>query len=200
MKLRILSACLLLLSTWSTTAVAEQTAYVSDQLTIFVHTGPTRNYRIVGTIEAGTPITVVEKSEDGSFSKVEYDDKTGWVETQYLSNEQSLKQKYVQTQQALDQASAELAEVSSKLNTQQSEKMLLESQLERQQQTNAKLEASLQNYQTQLAQLQQSDAETQEKVKMDWLIKGGILSLGSLIVGYILAMMPRRKKRSPDFF
>ncbi|WP_016954128.1 TIGR04211 family SH3 domain-containing protein [Catenovulum agarivorans] len=200
MKLRILTVCLMLVSTWSTTAKAEQSAYVSDQLTVFVHSGPTRNYRIVGTIEAGSPISLIEKSEDGSFSQVEYDNKTGWIESQYVSTEQSLKQKFVQSQQALEKTTAELTEVTNKLNTQQSEQMLLESQLERQQQTNAKLESSVQNYQMQLAQIQQNDAQTQEKVKMDWMIKGGALALGSLVLGYLLALMPRRKKRNPDFF
>ncbi|WP_440905865.1 TIGR04211 family SH3 domain-containing protein [Catenovulum sp. SX2] len=200
MKLRILTVCLMLVSTWSTTAKAEQSAYVSDQLTVFVHSGPTRNYRIVGTIEAGSAIKLIEKSEDGSFSQVEYDNKTGWIESQYVSNEQSLKEKFSQSQQALEKVTAELAEVTNKLNTQQSEQMLLESQLERQQQNNGKLESSLQNYQMQLAQIQQSDAETQEKVKMDWMVKGGALALGSLILGYLLALMPRRKKRNPDFF
>ncbi len=190
----------MLVSTWSTTAKAEQSAYVSDQLTVFVHSGPTRNYRIVGTIEAGSPISLIEKSEDGSFSQVEYDNKTGWIESQYVSTEQSLKQKFVQSQQALEKTTAELTEVTNKLNTQQSEQMLLESQLERQQQTNAKLESSVQNYQMQLAQIQQNDAQTQEKVKMDWMIKGGALALGSLVLGYLLALMPRRKKRNPDFF
>lgn len=200
MKFRFLTACVVLLSSWATTANAEQTAYVSDQLTVFVHSGPTRNYRIVGTIVAGSPIKVIEQSEDGSFSQVEYDNKTGWIESQYVSGEKSLKQKFEQTQQALEQANQQLSEVTSQLNSQQSTQDSLESQLARQKQANAKLEESLQTYQLQLAQLSQNDAETQEKVKMDWLIKGGGLALCSLILGYILALMPRRKKRSPDFF
>lgn len=200
MKLRLLTACLVLLSTWSTSASAEQSAYVSDQLTVFVHSGPTRNYRIVGTIVAGSPIKVIEQSEDASFTHVEYDNKTGWIESQYVSDEQSLKQKFEQTTQALSEANQQLAEVTSQLNNQQNEQDSLQSQLNRQQQVNAKLEQSLQNYQLQLSQLSQNDAETQEKVKMDWMVKGGSLALGSLILGYLLALMPRRKKRNPDFF
>ncbi|MER2490849.1 TIGR04211 family SH3 domain-containing protein [Catenovulum sediminis] len=182
---------------------AQQTdkAYISDELTVFVHTGPTRNYRIVGTVVAGSQIEILAKSEDGSFSQIQYEDgKTGWIESQYVSQTASIQQQLKTLKSELAEKTESLSQLENELNTQKSEKMLIEGQLQRHTQSTQDLQNKLESAQKQLAVLQQQDVENQEKVKMDWLIKGGMLSLGSLIIGYILAMMPRRRKRSPDLF
>ena len=43
---------------------ASSSHYIRDDLFIFMHTGPGRNYRILGSIEAGTPITVLARDND----------------------------------------------------------------------------------------------------------------------------------------
>ncbi|MDX5434181.1 MAG: SH3 domain-containing protein, partial [Halomonas sp.] len=42
----------------------DATHWVSDELTTYVRSGPTDGYRIVGTLTAGEPVTVLETSGD----------------------------------------------------------------------------------------------------------------------------------------
>ncbi len=177
-----------------------QFSYISDQLTVFVHTGPTRNYRITDTVVAGSEITILQRSEDGSFSKIQYDEnKTGWIETQYIQEGASLAQRLKTAESKLSELSTELEQKQANLNDQQSEKQMLESQLRRNQETTQTLQQKLDKTQSQLTALQLSETESLEKAKMDWLLRGGLLSLGSLILGYILALMPRKKKRQSEW-
>ncbi|WP_017444514.1 TIGR04211 family SH3 domain-containing protein [Gayadomonas joobiniege] len=178
------------------------TAYISDELTVFVHTGPTRNYRIVDTVIAGSPIKLLQRSEDGSFSQIEYgnEKKTGWIESRYISTDESLQQAFERTREALEEKTSVLAQTESLLEGERSEKASLQTQLSRYTQDSKTLQAKLNAAETELNKLKQADAESQEKIKMDWLIKGGILAVTSLLIGYILALMPRRKKRTPDLF
>ncbi|WAJ69780.1 TIGR04211 family SH3 domain-containing protein [Catenovulum adriaticum] len=202
MKRHILAAiCLSLASSHVFSAQDDgQYNYISDQLTVFVHTGPTRNYRITDTVVAGSKITILERSEDNSFSKIRFDDnKTGWVETQYIQQGESIQNQLKEAKARLESLQTELNQKQDNLSNQASEKEMLESQLKRNQQTTQTLQQKLEKTQSQLTSLQLSETESLEKAKMDWLVRGGLLSLGSLILGYILALMPKRKKRQSEW-
>lgn len=58
-KLRLIGLTLLALSA---TAVshAEETRYVSDELNTWVRSGPGDNYRLVGTVNAGEEVTLLQ--------------------------------------------------------------------------------------------------------------------------------------------
>ncbi|MCU4674318.1 TIGR04211 family SH3 domain-containing protein [Catenovulum sp. 2E275] len=201
MKRYILAAiCLSLSSSPVFSAQNSQSNYISDQLTVFVHTGPTRNYRITDTVVSGSEITILQRSEDGDFSQIRYDEnKTGWIETQYIQQGASLAQRLKTAETELTELKSQLESKQANLSDQQSEKQMLESQLRRNQETTQELQQKLEKTQSQLTSLQLSETESLEKAKMDWLVRGGLLSIGSLILGYILALMPRRKKRQSEW-
>ena len=48
-----------------TTASAPQSRYVSDNIYTFLHRGPGKQYRIIGSINAGEAVTQLAQSEDG---------------------------------------------------------------------------------------------------------------------------------------
>lgn len=203
MKQCIFVMCIFLMSVTANAAeTTSEPAYITDDLTVFVHTGPTRNYRIVDTVVAGSKIVLLARSEDGSFSQIEYSDegKTGWIESRYISQQESLQQAFTRTQQALQEKSSALEQAQTLLQNEKNEKSIIQDQLSRFTQQSKTLEAKLNAAQTELNQIKLADTESQEKIKMDWLIKGGILAIVSLLIGYILALMPKRKKRSPDLF
>ena len=41
---------------------ASSSNYIRDDLFVFLHTGAGRNYRILGSVAAGTPITVLDRN------------------------------------------------------------------------------------------------------------------------------------------
>ncbi len=60
------------------------TLYVSDQLVITVREGQGNEYKIIKTLKTGTPVEVIEESEDHMLVRTK-DGKEGWVLKRYLT-------------------------------------------------------------------------------------------------------------------
>ena len=108
----------------SSNLYAEEIRYVRDTLYVPVRSGQSTQHRIHKTLVSGTPVTVIEISEDGKYSKV----KTrkgleGWMQSQYLMDKPAAKDllKAAQSQAAkLQQTNKQLkTEVAKLKNAQQ---------------------------------------------------------------------------------
>lgn len=66
-------------------------SFIIDELSIYMHAGPGTNYRILGTINAGSEIKTTGKS-DKDYSEI-IDDRNNntWVETKYLTTKPGLR-------------------------------------------------------------------------------------------------------------
>ncbi len=62
--------------------------YISDELFTYMHSGPGTQYRIIGSVDAGTKVTVVDTNRNEGYSQV-IDDRgrKGWVESKYVTNQ-----------------------------------------------------------------------------------------------------------------
>jgi SH3 domain protein len=65
--------------------------YIIDELSIYMHTGPGTNYRILGTINAGSEIKTTGKSEKGYSEIIDDKNRNTWVETKYLTTKPGLR-------------------------------------------------------------------------------------------------------------
>ena len=64
----------------SDTLSADSDHYIADNLIVYMHSGPGRNYRILGSIEAGLPVTVLQTNSESGFSQISNaDGREGWV-------------------------------------------------------------------------------------------------------------------------
>ncbi|MCA1765382.1 MAG: TIGR04211 family SH3 domain-containing protein [Desulfobulbaceae bacterium] len=67
---------------------AAETVYVSDQLVITLRRGNSTEYKILKTLETGTPMEVIERTEGDNFVKVRLrSGEEGYVLGQYLTGE-----------------------------------------------------------------------------------------------------------------
>lgn len=105
---------------------AQTVQYISDAMTVPLRTGPTNRYRISNNLKVGTRLTVLEVSEDGTYSKVKtYRGTEGWIRTQHLSSKPAAKdlltaanKRVNQLQASQQKLKAELTELKkSKQNT-----------------------------------------------------------------------------------
>ncbi|HEB28320.1 MAG TPA: TIGR04211 family SH3 domain-containing protein [Porticoccus sp.] len=80
---------MLILLAVSSQLYSEETVYIRDQLYVPLRSGTTMQHRIVHKgLVSGTPLTVIETSEDKKYSHVRTKRGTeGWIQTQYLSPE-----------------------------------------------------------------------------------------------------------------
>ncbi len=68
-KLRLITFTLLALSV-ATAVHAEEKRYVSDELNTWVRSGPGDNYRLVGTINAGEEVSVLQTNDSTSYAQI----------------------------------------------------------------------------------------------------------------------------------
>lgn len=90
-KLRLIGLTLLALSA---TAVshAEETRYVSDELNTWVRSGPGDHYRLVGTVNAGEEVTLLQTDANTNYARVkDSSGRTARIPLKQLSTEPSLR-------------------------------------------------------------------------------------------------------------
>ncbi|MGJ8694311.1 MAG: TIGR04211 family SH3 domain-containing protein [Thalassotalea sp.] len=104
---------------------SKQSAFISDDLFVYMHAGAGKNYRILGTINAGAEI-VLTGNESNEFSEIiDPKDRKTWIENKYISRSPSLRnviaelnsklaehnETLVNTENLLSQANGELNQV-----------------------------------------------------------------------------------------
>ena len=158
-----------------------------------MHTGPGRNYRILGSIEAGTPITVISRDNDAEFTQITDDEgRKGWVESKFVSNTMS------QAEQ-LPIVSEKLAESQSGLQAAQSENARLRQQLNDARQKVSKLTTTNDEQASQIIRLTAKVESANKDELVTWFTRGGIVAGVGILLGVMLTYLPKRKRRNSEW-
>ncbi|WP_394248822.1 TIGR04211 family SH3 domain-containing protein [Vibrio profundi] len=195
--------CMVLFAMLAAPAAFAQDRYIADKLFTYMHSGPNNTYRIIGSVDAGEKIKLLQANKQTGYSEVvDTRGRKGWVESKFVSRKESMALR-------LPKLEKELAEVKDKLaNARQSadsEKAGLISSLDSRNKQISELEQNYSDISQQLTSSQTENRELRAKLdtqKDDLLLKyfmygGGVAGIG-LLLGLILPhIMPRRKK-SPN--
>jgi SH3 domain protein len=74
------------------TSAEQEIRYISDELYIFLHAGPGRDFRIVGSINAGTTVSLLQVEREAGYARVQDDrERVGWVESRFVSRTPSIR-------------------------------------------------------------------------------------------------------------
>ncbi|MCC4834288.1 TIGR04211 family SH3 domain-containing protein [Shewanella sp. 10N.7] len=168
-----------------------QTHYITDDVFIYIHGGPGTQYRILGSIEAGQTITLLNETQN-DYSKVrDHKDREGWVKSDLIETGSSLRTRLpiieaelAQTKSTLAQLDQSSESVAQQLTSSNNQIASLQSELAKV--TNERDTAN--------QQLQSIKDNAQSKM---WQQGALIAGLGALI-GIILVYLPRpqRKQKS----
>lgn len=178
--------------------------YVTNDLFIYMHSGPGNNYRIVGTVNAGEKVNEIEYDQDSQFAhvKVANSDKDGWIEADKLTNTPSLQTQLSAATDQLKSTQQKLSDLqkSSEQSSDDKSKLItqLQQQLKTEQQRTTDMNTHLSKLVSENKKLAVKLGNIQQDVQMQWLIKGGIVAGGGLIIGLIIPYLPRRRKRNSD--
>ncbi|QCZ94646.1 TIGR04211 family SH3 domain-containing protein [Salinimonas iocasae] len=168
--------------------------YIKDELYIFMHSGAGRNYRILGSVEAGTPITILENNRDAEFMKIKEhtEGRTGWVESRYVTDEMSRAEQ-------LPIISGRLADSQASLQGLQSENGRLKQQLSSARRELNELKTQTDSQAREIKQLS-STLENQEKDEMvKWFTRGGMVAGAGVLLGVILTFLPKKRGRNSEW-
>lgn len=167
---------------------SENVAYISDNLFVYVHSGPGKNYRIVGSIDAGTQVSMMPGNENGFQQVMDDKGREVWIETQFVSSQPGLAHQ-------LDELGLQLQQTQQALNDAQTD-------LPRLQQLNQALQAENQTLQQTIQRLEKAVTDEKQKALTSeqaeqhlMLTYGGAVGVGGLLIGVLLTLFLSRRKR-----
>jgi len=188
---------------------AKDIRYVSDQLTIPMRTGTTINHKILKFLDSGSPLIVLETSDDEEHLLVALADdetKTGWVKADLIMKEPSAREQIL----VIKQKNQDLLDRQAELKKQIAELKVKESKLGEVQKILAQLRRSAAKpiliaeenvvLKKQLAEEKNSNvvvvAETiflsYKNIKQLFMV-GAAVSIGSLILGLLITRINWKK-------
>jgi SH3 domain protein len=163
-----------------------ESGFVSNELFIYMRAGPTPNFRLVGTINAGEPVQMLQR--DGDYVEiVDSRQRTGWIESQFYSQTPSLQSQVSELNKSLvllqntrDRLEAENSTLSKDLNAVQTQAKQLNRELTEQ------LE--------QVSIIKQEAEQRDRMSQVQWLTRGAIIAGASILVGFMLGAFARRNR------
>ncbi|HAS4275878.1 TPA: TIGR04211 family SH3 domain-containing protein [Vibrio cholerae] len=193
--------CMVLFSMLAAPTFA-QDRYIADKLFTYMHSGPSNQYRILGSIDAGEKVKLIEVNKESGYSHIADErGRTGWVESRFITREVSNTLRLPALEKELEEVKKLLANARQNAD---SEKAGLAESLELRNQQIADLERNYADISKQLTDSQSEIRELRAKLdtqKEDLLLKyftygGGVADIG-LLLGLVLPHIIPRRKRHP---
>lgn len=209
-----LTAAIILLLTSASAAAA--TRYISDELSVNLRRGPSTSYGITELVEAGTQVQTLEQANGWTRIRTRAGE-VGWVLTRLLSTQpaaqdriEEIEAQLAQLKQKNKSLRAELAKAlhgSKRLGRLKkeliAENKALKAELERIRRVAAnalKLKEQNQNYREKIlamqSELERLRAENRAlQSRREGMKIGALILVGGVILGLVLPMFRRRRKR-----
>ena len=184
-------------------AQSDNQAWVSDELSTYVRSGPTDGYRIVGTLKAGEQVEVLETSGDYTRVRSNSGD-TVWVLSSELQQDPSARQQLPILQAQVDELTQELDGINDTWDQRVSsmaetldirEKRIVELEAR-----NHELDSEAEQSRQQVRALQARLETQEEDLLMRYFMYGGGVAGAGLLVGLIVPHLPRRRKKRDRWF
>lgn len=201
--LSLAGACALGALLGATSAQAQEqesdVRWVSDNLSTYVRSGPTDGYRIVGTLQSGTRVQLLDTQGDYSRVRAEGGNAV-WIPSSDLQQEPGPAEKVPQLEQQVTELSAELNTIEESWTTRvQGMQETLDSRkalIDELEQARQVLNAELLEAQSELREAQARLGEENQEVLMRYMVYGGGIAGAGLLAGLILPSFTRSRKRN----
>ncbi|PKI00866.1 TIGR04211 family SH3 domain-containing protein [Glaciecola sp. 33A] len=172
------------------TAAEQEIRYISDELYIFLHAGPGRDFRIVGSINAGTTVSLLQVERKAGYAQVQDErERVGWVESRFVSRTPSIRT-------TLDDATDRLKSQQEDIKAMQQRMNIAISDFALSEQQKIALNRKLTHILEQNAELERRIIKKERSDQMQWFTRGTVLGLISVTIGYLLGLFGRKKAQS----
>jgi len=165
--------------------------FISDNLSIYMHTGPGTDYRILGSINAGSEIKITGKSVKGYSEIIDNKNRNTWVETKYLTTKPGLR--FV-----VAELNGKIASNSDYTNQLDGEVNQLRSSVEVLSKDKKQLLIQLKQVEKQLKTTLSKVKDQDTKILTQRFYNGAIVLGVGLLLGLILPRLFARRKSSMD--
>lgn len=164
--------------------------YVSSNLFTYMRSGPGTQYRLLGSVNAGTRIQVLQVDRENNYTEIiDNRQRTGWIESKFVTRQPSFKMQVDELQNALEENKTVI------------EGMRLDTLAAQERAKGAKEQANELNRKVtehleEIARLNESIEKRERSNNMQWFTRGSILAVIAIIIGYIMGLTGRRRSQS----
>ena len=179
---------------------AEEKSYISDELSTWVRSGPGKDYRLIGTLNAAEEVTLLQSNENSNYGQIrDAQGRTTWIPLSQLSEQPSLRSRVPELEQQVKDLTAKLANIDGSWNERTAEMQkkvagsddAINSLKDENQQLKNQLVVASKKVDAANVQLD----DKQRTIIMQWFMYGGGVAGFGLLLGLLLPhMLPRRKK------
>lgn len=199
-KLRLIGLTLIALSV-TTVAHAEEKRYVSDELNTWVRSGPGDNYRLLGTLNAGEEVALLQTDNNTHYAQVrDSSGRTAWIPQKELNSTPSLRTRVPDLENQVKTLTDKLTNIDTTWNQRTAEMQQKVAQSDsvinglKQENQKLKNELIVAQKKVDAANLQIDDK--QRSIIMQWFMYGGGVLGAGLLLGLVLPhMIPTRKRK-----
>ncbi|WNP35286.1 TIGR04211 family SH3 domain-containing protein [Enterobacter kobei] len=199
-KLRLIGLTLIALSV-TTVAHAEEKRYVSDELNTWVRSGPGDNYRLLGTLNAGEEVVLLQTDNNTHYAQVrDSSGRTAWIPQKELNSTPSLRTRVPDLENQVKTLTDKLTNIDTTWNQRTAEMQQKVAQSDsvinglKQENQKLKNELIVAQKKVDAANLQIDDK--QRSIIMQWFMYGGGVLGAGLLLGLVLPhMIPTRKRK-----
>lgn len=193
-------------------------AYITDSITVTLRSGPVSDAKNVGNpLSSGTPVDVLQRSPDGKWARVRFQQTEGWMAAGMLQKEQVARDRISELQARFDALSREQKTGGTQVKDLQAEVQSLRAALTQAQserdtalqqlgelKLNAagpeQLAASNRSLNTRAIELGVDNERMKAEIgrlaqseRADFLLYGGLVVFGGVVIGWLLARLPGRR-------
>ncbi|MBP2168333.1 SH3 domain protein [Erwinia toletana] len=200
MKKSQLIGLTLLTFTVALSAHAEEKRYISDELSTWVRSGPSDDYRLVGSVNAGEEVTLLQTNDSSKYGQIrDANGRTTWIPLAQLSAQPSLRTRVPELEQQVKDLTDKLANIDGSWNQRtadmQKKVSASDSVIDGLKDENQKLKNELVVAQKKVSAANVQLDDKQRTIIMQWFMYGGGVAGVGLLLGLLLPhMIPRRKK------
>jgi len=178
--------------------------YVSDDLYIYLHSGPGLDYRITGTLKVGAKVNTLEYNESTKFVKIKSSKgKIAWAKASELQKVLPAKSLLPTVQEQLKTAQDKLDNIAAENAANLADKeQLFQDQIvlvDNLKQEKSMLQQEILDLKARNLELDLLQETKESRIQMQWLLNGGGVLFFGLLIGLVIPLLPRRKKRNNNW-
>ncbi|NQZ26156.1 MAG: TIGR04211 family SH3 domain-containing protein [Colwellia sp.] len=165
--------------------------YISDELFIYMHAGPGTNYRILGTVIAGSEVKITGSQDNGYSEIIDDKNRATWVESKYVTTQAGLRFIVAELNGKIATNSNFASQLDGEVNGLNNQVTLLTNDKK-------KLTAELKQLTTTLTETRTKIKDQDTNIKKQWFFNGALVLGIGLILGLILPRFFTRRKGSME--
>lgn len=175
--------------------------YITDNISVYLRRGPSTNYGLIGSLKSGDKVTIIDKSDDGSFTKIRDEkNRLAWIESELLTNTPSAKERLPLLEEQINTLNEKIINLDQEkqtlINDYNEQLKTAQSKISQLESSRNELEQDLNQKNLQIETLNKEIDENGQNLMLKWFTRGGMVAGAGLLLGLLLPFIfPRRRKK-----